>query len=275
MNCADVHQLMHSYLTGTLARASHAQTRRHLDTCSDCWNRWNLYRWEQANNDPLLAELRTYLGDAFDYGYDSSTALADEWDAANPTTPEQARAFFGDTTGYLYNLTIWEASGNRPRYVDTAIPALPAPITILDYGCGIGIDTIALRARGHTVVPAELPSPHADFARWRMVRRRQPDTIHEPDDLPDISPDLLWIIDTLDHLADPHAVLGHLLPHVPAVITEDMAQSRRHGRQRFHHHRPYSDIAAFFDSYDLHPHQLGKSPILTCWTRTAPRRSAR
>ncbi|TDD36830.1 hypothetical protein E1287_09910 [Actinomadura sp. KC06] len=181
-------------------------------------------------------------------------------------------AFFAATTGYLYNLTIWEASGNRPRYVDTALLTLPARITILGYGCGIGIDTIALRAHGHTVIPAELPSPHADFAHWRMAHLGQPDTIHDPDDLPDLSPDLLWIIDTLDRLADPHAGLGHVLPQVPAVIIEDMAQSRRHGRQGFHHHRPYLNIAAFFAQYDLHPHRLGKPQLLT-WTCTARRRS--
>jgi hypothetical protein len=75
--------------------------------------------------------------------FDSSRALAAEWDTANPRTNHDIVQFFRASTSYLYNLAIWEASGNRPHYLAHPLPILAShgTRTVLDYGCGIGSDT--------------------------------------------------------------------------------------------------------------------------------------
>lgn len=236
MHCDTAIGLLDLYLDHRLTEGKRTSLRTHLDGCESCWNAWNIFRWDKADAHPLLSELETYLGDRFLPYYDSSRGLASDWDASAPTTPSQIRAFFENNAGYLYNLTIWEASGNRPHYLEAAAPAFASPTRILDFGCGIGSDTIALRERGHRVIPCDLPSPHAAFAAWRLERRGHPTHVIDPAMAHYADFEALWIIDTLDHL--PHlTLLDRLLSRAHLVVTENVATSRGHGNQRFHHRR--------------------------------------
>jgi hypothetical protein len=250
------------YLRRDLPPAHLEATRRHLDACAPCWNRWNTHRWDTARHHPLLDQLAEFLGPSFRPGHDSSRALAAEWDRAAPHTPDEVAAFFRTSTNYLYNLVIWEASGNRPRYVDAALPALRAENvrTVLDIGSGIGSDAIALVRHDFVVTTCDHDSPSTRFADRRhggTIPRIDPEHLgHEH------ATDALWIIDTLDHLADPHNTLAPLLPRARVVITEDLRENRAHGRQRFHHRRPLADTIQMFARYDLSP---TTQPPITIW----------
>jgi SAM-dependent methyltransferase len=247
-----------------------AAARGHLDVCEACWQEWNRYRWDKAEGTALYEQMRVYLGGSFTRYLDSSRMLAARWRRAAPASDDEIRAFYQGETAYLYNLVIWEASGNRPQYVQHAVPHLRAATitTIIDYGCGVGSDAIALRERGFTVVPVELPSPHAEFARWRMRRARQPDTIAGPRDAAELpAADALWLIDTLDHLPDIQRALGPQLACARLVITENLRNSRAHGTQGFHHRRPFAEIQATFARYGLRAATTGPDDPLTCWLR--------
>lgn len=98
--------------------------------------------------------------------------LTAEWDAAAPSTTAEERTFYATSLGYLYNLTIWEASGNRPPYLRQALPVLHDLTPRRVIGCGIGSDALALHDLGYTVLASDLPSPHARFAAWRAHQRR-------------------------------------------------------------------------------------------------------
>lgn len=270
MSCPLMPPLLGPYLRHTLAGAAMGQVRGHLDTCEPCWQEWNRYRWDAAAGTALHEQMRAFLGSAFTAYLDSSRALAARWRQEAPSTEDEARAFYRHETAYLYNLAIWEASGNRPRYVDHALQHLmdAAITTIVDYGCGTGSDTIALRHHGFDVVPVELPSPHADFARWRMRRAGQPDTITDPRDVAELpATDALWIIDTLDHLPDIQGALSPLLASAHLVVTENLANSRAHGSQGFHHRRPRADIEAVFAQHDLRATAATSDDPLMCWRK--------
>ena len=255
---------LHGYLRGSLTPVRRAGVRDHLDACRPCWDRWNRHRWDAARQHPLYDELAAFLGSAFQPGLDSSRALADEWDCADPHTPTETAAFFRASTSYLYNLVIWEASGHRPRYLDAALPALAASriSTVLDIGSGIGSDAIALTRHDYAVTTCDHDSPSTRFAR-----RRHGGEIAwiDPERLgPAHAADAIWIVDTLDHLPDPDTTLGPLLPHARIVITEDLREDRGHGRQRFHHRRPFSDTSRMLARHGLTPSAHG--PIMA-WTR--------
>jgi len=212
-----------------------------------------------------LDQLAGFLGPAFRPGHDSSRALAAAWDRADPCTPDAVTAFFRASTDYLHNLVIWEASGHRPRYLHAALPALRAANvdTVLDIGSGIGIDAISLTRLGHTVTTCDHDSPSTRFARHRHghhIRRIDPEHLGD-----EHAADALWIIDTLDHLADLDTVLGPVLAQARTVITENLHENRAHGQQRFHHRRPYPDIARVFGRYDLFP---TTHETIMSWTRS-------
>ncbi|MGH3811030.1 MAG: hypothetical protein ACRDUV_01050 [Pseudonocardiaceae bacterium] len=245
--------------------------RAHLDTCKNCWGRWNRYRWDQAVDTAVYRDLETFLGPRFVRYLDSSLILAHEWEKAAPGTQEQIAQFFRTSDAYLYNLIIWEASGNRPPYIRAAAPNLiqMSSELVMDYGSGTGSDTLALRSLGFQVTPCDYASPATRFFQWRARRLGQPTDVHEPHELylaP--KPDTLWIIDTIDHLPDIDTSLGQILDDVSIVICEDITPDRAHGKQGFHHRRSLQEIADIFRRYDLYPapHHDPQHPLIY-WKR--------
>ncbi len=262
--------VLDGYLRHTLPPDHHQQVRAHLDTCGPCWNAWNRHRWDAATSSPVYAQLVEFLGPDFRPYFDSSRGLATEWDTANPRTEHDIAQFFRTNTSYLYNLAIWEASGNRPAYVPLALPTLARRGTrsILDYGCGIGSDTLPLHQSGFDVVGCDFYSPSTAFLRWRSH-----DTIPviEPGALTSISPpDTLWAIDTLDHLVDIETSLGTVLRAVDLMVTENLTTHRGHGQQRFHINRPYPELATLFARYGLIPIDNAVTTAVMFWARAAP-----
>lgn len=257
------------YRRRTMPAATRASLRTHLDDCDQCWAAWNEHRWARARGTALYQDLRRYHGPAFQDGFDSSRALAREWDQAAPRTASDAARFFRNSTSYLYNSAIWEASGNRPDYVGEALSVLPPAeqaITILDYGCGIGSDTRRLLDHGYSVVACDFDSPSTRFMRWRhaVPHFLEPRHLHRAP-----KPNILWIIDTLDHIPDLTAALGDLLAstRLRLIISENQQENRAHGQQGFHYRRPHEEINAFFAQYDLVPaHQLQRGD-LSIWKR--------
>jgi SAM-dependent methyltransferase len=216
----------------------------------------------------VYTQLVEFLGAGLRPYFDSSRALALEWDAANPRTEYEIAQFFRTSTSYLYNLTIWEASGNRPPYVPLALPTLAhhKTRTVLDYGCGIGSDAIPLRHSGLDVVGCDFHSPATEFLRWRSNNTIP---VIEPSEIGSLTaPDTLWVIDTLDHLADIETALGPVLPMVNLMVTENLAINRGHGRQRFHIRRPLAELTALFAEFRLKPSDTSPNAAVMFWTRT-------
>jgi hypothetical protein len=255
------------YLHHTLPPSVHQQVRVHLDRCELCWQAWNRHRWDAAQASPLYRQLAAFLGAEFTSYFDSSRALAAEWAAANPRTDHDIAQFFRTSTSYLYNLAIWEASGNRPDYLTHALPILArhGTQTVLDYGCGIGSDTLALHHRGYDVIGCDFHSPSTAFLRWRSEGAIP---VIEPDKLDSITEvDTLWVIDTLDHLPDIDASLGALLSAIDLVVTENLSITRGHGRQRFHYRRPFPKLTALFARHRLIPSRTTANTPIMHWTR--------
>lgn len=239
------------YLHRSLIDHARHEIKTHLAICEMCWQLRNRHRWDAARTHPLYADLERFLSDDFRPYFDSSRALAAEWDAANPATPDEVAEFFRTSTSYLYNLTIWEASGNRPRYLDAALSNLRrlGIRTIADFGCGIGNDTIPLYQQGFTVTGYDFTSPSTAFLRWRSngaIPVVEPNQIEQAP-----APDALWLIDTLDHLEDVDDHLGTVLSIVDTVVTENLTIHHGHSRKQFHHRRPFEELHALFQRHGL------------------------
>jgi SAM-dependent methyltransferase len=274
--CPAVPALLDAYLHRRLPYPQHAMLRDHLDTCRPCWAIWNRYRWDAAAGHPLVAELRDFLGSAYRPYLDSSRALREEWVAARPRTAAEIRRFFENSETYLYNLVIWHASGNRPGYVTAAIPYLTGARLILDFGSGIGQDTIDLRNLGYAVLPCDLPCPSTRFTKHRLRQAGHDHHVADPRHLDPPPPaDTLWIIDTLDHLPDIPATLRPVLQRVDRVICENLHTTRTHGGQGFHQRRSHTEISDMFASFDLHEHPTPHELPITIFIRRIEAPAAR
>ncbi|MDQ7904688.1 hypothetical protein RB614_09160 [Phytohabitans sp. ZYX-F-186] len=266
--CVDTRTAFDQYLVRRLPPHVDLAVRSHLDQCDPCWQAWDRLRWDRAAGTTLHTELVEYLGDRFKPYHDSSRTLAQQWDRATPQTHEQVRRFYSSTDAYLYNQVIWHASGHRPRYVDAAKPLLTAhrDATIIDYGCGIGEDVLALHRAGFLALGCDLPSPPTDFFTWRSHRHGYPHPVYQPEHLLAKAPILLWIMDTLDHLPDLTATIGALLNLSELVICENLLQTRHHGRQGFHHYRSPFNVDRQFAAHGL-SRLSATPPDLSIYTR--------
>src|SRR5512143_1865233 len=94
------------------------------------------------------AELRAYLGDAFDL--DRLQRYQEQLDAEVTEIDDEQR-FYETSQGYLYNLTAFAMTGTKLPYLRELVSRVPPGARLLDYGCGIGADGLLLLEAGYRV----------------------------------------------------------------------------------------------------------------------------
>lgn len=213
-----------------------------LENCIVCWSEWNRVRWDAAENTSDLLELREYLGSSFLEYFDSSWANALEWYRLNPQTPAQISTFYRENRNYMYNLTIWHASGDRYdlQREFIAMREKYGVRSVIDYGCGIGTDTLCMLKQGLSVRPIDFDCPSTEYLNWRLRRRG---IFLETIDTESIEEypqaDMFLAVDVLEHMANPLEVLDRLSDQT--YVFAHISQFGKKSGQRHPFHLPFSE----------------------------------
>lgn len=158
--------------------------------------------------DRELEELRSYLGDE----YDPSLAprFLDLVDEELERVGDEAE-LYRTSRAYLYNLTLFAISGTKLPYLRTLRSLVPPPARLLDYGCGIGSDGMALIEAGYEVAFADFDNPSVEYLRWRLRQRGLEASIYdiERDEIP-TGFDAAYAFDVIEHVTEPVAFLRRL-----------------------------------------------------------------
>lgn len=216
----------------------------HLDVCKECWDIWNIVRWDKAKGSLGLRELQDYLGDKFIEYFDSSWALAHEWNSKDRSTPESIQDFYMNTSGYLYNSLIFFESGDRlSMQKDMELILERHKIeSVLDYGSGVGTDALTFMEKGIKTFFADFDCPASDFLKHRIKQRGYEDISAFIDVTKEYKPsvDMIWTIDTLEHMVNPYDVLNYVSDQtrIFAYFIDD--DSLAGGRHPFHKEFNYS-----------------------------------
>jgi SAM-dependent methyltransferase len=195
--------------------------------------------------DSEAAELRAYLGDAYDHDrlmhYEAQ--LEDELARIG-----DEQALYRRSEGYLYNLTAFAMSRTKDPYRAWIDEAFPAGGRLLDVGCGIGADGLALMTGGgHAVTFADFDNPSVAYLRARLATRRDADPGLPPARIVDLDReglppghDLAYAFDVLEHVEQPFALLASMEAAAGLVLVNLLEPEP--GETALHHELPVADL---------------------------------
>jgi 2-polyprenyl-3-methyl-5-hydroxy-6-metoxy-1,4-benzoquinol methylase len=239
--------LLHSKLKSFLQKkhelssSEKAQYKFSIDHCKECWQRWNVVRWDAAMQSKGVQELQLFLGEKFIPYYDSSWALANDWYQRNPQTQEEIEDFYRTTAHYIYNSLIFYESGDRDDLTGemTYIFNTYAPKTVLDYGCGVGSDGLEMLELGAMVFFADYNIPDLNFLRWRLAHRgyvqdRDYQVIQMQSNTTVPSAELVWCVDVLEHMVHPLSILEAFTEETKVFAFFTDTDDKAGGRHPFH-----------------------------------------
>ena len=131
--------------------------------------------------------------------------LRDEWNEKKPQTDEEIRKLYKETENYLYDLAYYHFTEKRQADLEL-VEALKKhkPKNVLDYGAGIGINTLMLAREGINVTIADLDSKSLDFALWRLKKdnlKHKVWKVDVDDKPPEEKYDIIVLYDILEHLS--------------------------------------------------------------------------
>ena len=154
------------------------------------------------------AELREYLGDAYDH--DRLVRWQEQLEEEARAIGDEQRVY-RESQAYLYNLTAFAMTGTKLPYLEEIVRAVPPGARVLDVGCGIGSDGLLLLEAGYDVTFADFDNPSTRYLRHRLERRGLDPPIHDLDSGPlPHGFDLAYAFDVLEHVDDPLALLARM-----------------------------------------------------------------
>lgn len=175
------------------------------------------------------SELEQYLGADFDLDklrrYQAT--LDDEYAACG-----DEETFYRTSRGYLYNLTAFAMTGTKLPYLRALCRLIPPRSRVLDYGCGIGSDGLALAEAGFEVEFADFDNPSTAYLRWRLRSRGLDAPVHDLDRGVPGGFDAAFAFDVIEHVPDAGAFLAQMEERAELVevnlLEEDHDQPLHH-----------------------------------------------
>ncbi len=181
---------------------------------------------------------------------------------AKATDPETINAYYVTTPHYLYELSYWEATGDKQswfRVLQMACKRFGLK-RVLDFGGGVGGVSVHLRRHGIACDHLDIQGRTCDYARWRFKRHGFPVAIRDaaaPSTWPAGTYDAVVAWDVLEHIFDLEAAVasigrllrpGGLFLSKSSFANEDSIHCHIHLAR----HAPYGDVRVLNDMVSRH-----------------------
>jgi SAM-dependent methyltransferase len=219
--------------------------------------------------DPAIEEgdLREFLGGRFEL--DRLQRYQEQLDAEFADVGDE-QEFYRTSTGYLYNLTAFAMTGTKLPYLRELMRHVSPAARLLDYGCGIGSDGLALLRAGYRVEFADFANPSTEYLRWRLRHHGLAAPIHDLETgVPD-GFDAAYAFDVIEHVPDPFAFLREMEER--AALVEVNLLEPEPGDQDLHHVLPIDALLRYAADRRLRGYRLlhGRSHLVIYEPHRAP-----
>ncbi len=177
-----------------------------------CWMARDRHR---KNLEEMLFSLVDFTGETPEHIQEalltSTGALAANWNANPPTTPEELETWYRQNSGYyIYDLAQFHLAYKHIVFTLDVISQSRG--RVLDYGAGIGDLSLELAARGdRDVTYFDVDGETQQFARWRARERKLRVNFASDRRRLESQYDTIILLDVLEHLADPIETLEFLV----------------------------------------------------------------
>lgn len=171
---------------------------------------------------------------------------------------EFVEAFYREFRYYLYELPLWNAERNRPKYlVDIASSYLKRNHynKVIDFGAGAGDLCIELYKRGLDVTYCDISNPLFKLSEWRFRRRNMPIKMLKGIDNVVGDYDCILSFDVFEHIKDLPVLLPRLISHIKSGGSIIFSGAFSGGGLHLRENEKYND----FKQMDLLMQDLGLS----------------
>lgn len=185
------------------------------------------------------AELHAYLGPRFE------RSRLERWWEQVPSELERIgdeQRLYRTSEAYLYDLTAFAMTGTKLPYLAELVRHVPPGSRVLDYGCGIGSDGLALLEAGYRVELADFDNPSVRYLRWRLEHRGLAAPIHDLDTEVPGGFDAAYAFDVIEHVDDPIGLLESLERRAALVCVNLLEESDDEGESPLHRVLPIDEI---------------------------------
>lgn len=133
-------------------------------------------------------------------------------------TQKKVEDFYKTCSYYLYELPLWNAERNRPKYLNMiCLPYIKRNQykKVMDFGAGAGDLSIELAKNGLEVTYCDIGECLFNFAKWRFERRNLSiNMVKDIDQIELRDYDCIFSFDAFEHLKNLPAMLEKLIKHI-------------------------------------------------------------
>ncbi len=200
-----------------------------------------------AEREAFIADAMAFTGLTREQVYDKTVVhqvgMREEWsawEAKGPMTDARIKEFYKQTINYIFDLGGWHLWNDDKHASDLALVdqmKASKPKNILDFGGGVGFNSLLLAQAGFDVTLADLDSKTLAFAMYRADKKGVKLKIWKSDVEPmppDKTYDVILCMDVLEHLpkAELHAIVDKLValktPKTQVIIHAPFGRTAMH-----------------------------------------------
>ena len=150
----------------------------------------------------------------------ANNIAADEWNTISPKNEKEFEEYYENSKSYIDAMAVYNTTGKKLRLfskINKVIESLGDVKTIVDFGCGVGSDSLEFSSLGYDIIAIDLSSAALDFTKWRRRKyKMQFRILNTNGKIPQA--DLILSLDTLEHVYDPYKTIKRLIESKPKYL---------------------------------------------------------